>query len=254
MDLMEKQRQRIASLKPYPEFPEEYDPVAKEEFEKLLSGVVNTAKRTQGKAEDLQRTFCLSDEEYYNDIRRFLIVYEQGLSYAKNLIRYRQAFLTHEPRLTPIEVKGTSFSFPVSLTRWEDGYRYVLPPMQNKGTMEKTRGEGQLLHYTMLLLQQKFLKDESVSLLKNPVIIFVHYIQMDAHDIFVPDFDNLDVKTAIDELQNFLIADDSMRDITLMQFSKDDRESFTELYVLPMENFDSWLTKNKDLLKKRVEK
>ena len=254
MDLMEKQRQRIASLKPYPEFPEEYDPVAKEEFEKLLSGVVNTAKRTQGKAEDLQRTFCLSDEEYYNEIRRFLVGYERGFLYAKNLICYRRNFLTHGPRLEPIEIKGESFSFPVSLTRWEDGYRYVLPPMPGKRTTEKTGGDAKSIHYTMQLLNRRFLQTESVALVKSPLILFVDHIKADLSDQFVPDFDNLDVKTAIDALRYSLIADDSMRDITLMQFSKDDRESFTELYVLPMENFDSWLTKNKDLLKKRVEK
>ena len=256
MDLMEKQKLRTESLKKIMGNESAEDPTHLAEYEKLLENVVKTTQKHASAAKDLQQRFPLWDKaSYYNEIKLFLASYEKGFTYAKNLIGYKEAFMEHKPQLPPVETLGQSFHFPAMLKALpHGGFQYILPAMQNKRTTETSKGDGSLLFYTMQSLRKSHEKIHGFpSRVKNPVVIFVHHIEGDLHNIFVPDFDNLDIKVAIDGLQNFLIANDTIRDISLMQFGENDVQSYTDLFVLPKERLIPWLTEHSDLLQKETE-
>ena len=225
----------------------------KEDYEKLLISSVKDLHYLIGKIESLKTSFWAPESDaYYKQIRSFLARYEQSFLRAKNLICYNRFLNDALPQIDPLNLKGEGMDFQSKLQALPNGgYLYTLPPMQNKRTLEKSKYEASLLQHTMLLLHKNFEEENGrLTPLDNPVVIFVHHIDLTLGKVFIPDADNLDVKTAIDSLQNYLIKNDTLRDISQMQFGMDDNTVFTELYVLPGSHLIDWLSEHENLWKK----
>lgn len=226
----------------------------REDYERLLTTSIKDLEFLTGKLESLKSSFWAPESDsYYKQIRSFLARYEQSFLRAKNLICYNRFLDNALPQIEPLNLKGESMDFPSKLKALPNGgYLYILPPMQNKRTLEKSKYEASLLQHTMLLLHKNFEEENGrLTPLDNPVVIFVHHIDLNLGKVFIPDADNLDIKTAIDCLQNYLIKNDTLRDISLMQFGVDDNTVFTELYVLPGSELIDWLSEHEILWKKQ---
>lgn len=255
MDIQEKTRRLVDSLPDLPEDmqakPEEN--IKKEEYEKLLCDTVTALQKLSAKALRLKEDFRTADaENFYSLVKKFLIDYERSFLKAKNLITVHRFKDNSLPELDPQKIKGESFSCPVALKSLpQGGYLYILPKMQNKRTVEKSKYEAALLQHIILRLQKEYEEKKGrLTPMENPIVIFVHHVDEALAKQFVPDADNLDVKTAIDCMQNYLIANDTLRDISLMQLGAADTIDYTEVFVIPDHMLMIWLEEHEDLWKK----
>lgn len=255
MSIQEKTRRLAESL---PDLPEDMqakpeETIQKEEYEKLLCDTESALQKLCAKALHLKEDFRAEDpERFYSLVKKFLINYERSFLNAKNLITVRRLVEKSFMDPDPGAIKGESFSCPVCLESLpQGGYLYTLPKMQNKRTVEKSRYEAALLQHIILRLQKDYEeKNGRLTQVENPIVIFVHHVDEVLAKQFVPDADNLDIKTAIDCMQNYLIANDTLRDISLMQFGTDDTRDYTEVYVIPDHVLMIWLEEHEDLWKK----
>lgn len=176
-------------------------------------------------------------EEADLTVRKFLTMNETNFLSAKPLfyvrseesISQKNAFLLY----------GRSDSFPCSLSLVEPGhYLFHLPAMHSRRSFESFQANSRNIKYSIMLLIDSFEQESSISMLKDPVVVFKHFI---ADKNQIPDADNLDMKVAVDTLQNIMIANDCLLDLMLFSFGVKSDTAYTELHVMEKEIFKKWL-------------
>ena len=236
-ELAEKEEKEIPDIS-----EEKLTAVDEKRYLELLASTQKGLKALLSKSKDLEMGFQVDTPAvFYKEIRQFLVRYERGYLAAKRLVNFKK--LVGPDYIAEENFSEELFSFPAKLEKKGDAYIYTLPEMCSKRTTEKSKYEANLLSSSMLFLQEKYKKEHAAPKpFDKAAIIFEHHIDKTLSNFFVPDPDNLDVKTAIDCLQLFLIGNDSLRDLSLLQYGIDDTISYTRLIVLPQNKLLAWLS------------
>ena len=199
----------------------------------------------------------VNHDEMMRTVKSFLRANEHNFYNAKPLYNYRLAFDKQEIKspasASYYDTYGRCDDFSCTMVK-ENPCHYVLtlPPMVGKKTTEKKVKEGIALTALVVNLIHTFdVKTGDLEMIEHPVAVFIHHIEKDKAKMFIPDADNLDVKVVLDALQGFLISDDNLAQLTLMQSGIFSDEAFTELHLMDQETFPVWmLEKGQKLLKK----
>lgn len=123
------------------------------------------------------------------------------------------------------------------LIETEDGYELTLPPLISKHTKNRCLSDGMAIRklVTELFEEYKIEKGQSPQVFCRAVLEFTHFVAESKLGYAAPDPDNLDIKAVIDTLQNKLIRNDTVLDITLIQKGMVAPVSYTRLAVKRVE-------------------
>lgn len=191
--------------------------------------------------------------QIYKKIKSYLAMNEKNFLDAKPLCYYGRKVITQDTTSSEsyFEIYGRSDYFPSKLEKLDhQHYCFTLPPMSSKYNSEKNAIDGKRMQYMLTYLMQEYEKENKIEMLHKPIAIFEHYVDTSAGVKWVPDADNLDTKVALDSVQGFIIADDSLLNIALLQLGHDAKKSYTKLHFMELDMLSSWL----ESIKKQCEK
>lgn len=226
--------------------------------EKMWRNQLNSVSRDLGrlcqKAEELKEEFCSAKEldpnGYFRKVDSFIRACQSNYQAARRLYCYERIFIKKEVKPnSPVLDDKAEFDFPSNLEKEGNVYTYTLPELCNKRVTGKPFSElkSGLLIELMRTINEKYMEEHGVPEIIYPAaLVFEHHIDRSLHTYFVPDPDNIDIKTVIDEVQLFLISNDSLRVVTLMQYGVEDEKSYTKFYVMPKNELPNWLEKQQN--------
>lgn len=207
------------------------------------------------KAEELKEEFWsakdLDQSGYFRKVDSLIYRCQTNYQAVRRLHCYERIFIDKKVKPnSPVLEKKADFDFPLNLEKEGNVYTYTLPELYNKRITGKPFGElkSSVLIEMMGTLNAQYVKKHGAPEPIYPAaLVFEHHIDRSLHNHFIPDPDNIDIKTVIDEVQMFLIPNDSLRVVALMQYGVDDDESYTKFYVMPKYELPNWLAKQQNL-------
>lgn len=173
----------------------------------------------------------------------FLAKTEQNFLYQKGLHFYEKGQKLSDVLSEEIYGQNDYFKSTFSVIN-SSHYAFILPPMVSKRTQKSYLGNSKFVRYTIKNLIKNQSKTSKINIIKSPVLVFIHHIK-DSN--FIPDADNLDVKSAIDTLQNIIIENDTLTDIMLIQFGVFSQSEYTEFHIMGRRSCEGWLKNNKNI-------
>lgn len=253
----ENEKKKAAGIVEKPLTRESIDAQNLAKEEKMWRNQLNSISRNLGllrkKIEELKEEFScntLSEKDYCRKVDNFIRTCQSNYQAVRRLYCYERIFVNKEVKLnSPVLDEKADFDFPLNLEKEGNVYTYTLPELYNKRRTGKPFGDlkSGLLIEMIRMLNQKYTEEHgNPDLIYPAALVFEHHLNSSLPDYFIQDPDNIDVKTVIDEVQMFLIPNDSLRVVTLMQYGVDDEESYTKFYVMPKNEFPNWLAKQQN--------
>lgn len=119
-----------------------------------------------------------------------------------------------------------------SLAGNEGVYVLTTYPLRSKQYKDKKRKDGKVIYYQVKELIEDFIiRNGFIKPFSKAEIHFTHYIPEQDIAWRVPDPDNLEIKYLLDALQGYLITDDSLLNLRIIQEGEVGEKAYTKVVI-----------------------
>lgn len=238
-----------------------YNSYRKELYNRIVESAEAESRNLQALYDLMARLDALSDQELHLELCQLLTKYEQNFLRTRTLASlisraeergYEQTMKWYQnSNCTECQGISTDEEADYHLERTEHEWIFHLPPMVGKKQKNRYASDGRWIYYlvTNMLNHYENQYGHYIEAYKKPVMIYLHYTDVNNDLPLVLDADNVDEKVVTDAMQGTLIPDDNLLQLWTLHIGIPGEKTCTKIYVMDQSYFPDWIEQNKKLFK-----
>lgn len=204
------------------------------QFLNLLDRILTATKQQTARIRELYslaKEESEQTEEVQSLIRLYVSESENLFLLERQLVGFMQK--EKEPEKTNnLSIYGNWLDKRYSLSKKNDGYLFILPPLISQYKSQRRLNEGKAIYFLVLRLIENFqIRHGLIDIYEDAEITFTHFIDRNTPQAAIPDPDNVDIKKIIDALHGFIIESDNLLHLTLHHEAEISNWAHTQLTI-----------------------
>ena len=181
-------------------------------------------------------------DPYFKDnlIEKALCKMEKSVLDFRNIVPYFPRKYSIVPNISKPLQENYSQNYQIEISKNEIGYRIILPLTLPKFGEKKKSILIEPLNFAL----KKYALNNKIFQLKSAVFAVINHISSNTSMYLIKDNDNYEYKDIINTLSFWFLPDDSFDCCNLYSETRISNDNFTEIFIIPTENFADFYLKH----------